>query len=37
VVLFTAVLADRHVPFPPDNDVGYTIDPPSYRTDRLGR
>ncbi len=37
VVLFTTVHPDSHVAFPPDDDVGYTIDPPSVRTDRFGR
>jgi len=37
LVMFVSIHPDGHAVFPPDNDVGYTIDPPSIRMDRVGR
>jgi hypothetical protein len=37
LVMFVSIHPDSHVAFPPDNDVGYTIDPPPNHQDRAGR
>jgi hypothetical protein len=37
VIMFVSIHPNGHAAFPPDNDVGYTVDPPSIRADPVVR